>query len=168
MVPTYSSRYSALLVTAVDSADSLVGLLALARERTTGRVVVAGAHQAEYQVWLADGIGRETFVEHALIELGRTLEVDSLSFSYLPPHVPIDWLSTGPTRWRHEMDVRPRPIIRVDDATTVSAYLQQKQRGSTKNYRNRLSRLGDLRFERVRSSADLALILSTTSLRFTT
>ena len=57
------------------------------------------------------------------------------------------------------MDVRPRPIIRVDDATTVSGYLQQKQRGSTKNYRNRLSRLGDLRFERVRSSADLALII---------
>src|SRR5690349_14376969 len=58
----YATRYDPLLIIQKDQAG-LAGLLPLAIEKPSGSIVHVGAHQAEYQVWLATEENANRFIE---------------------------------------------------------------------------------------------------------
>ena len=155
----YKDRYSPLVVSEFSPSRQLIGLLSLATENSSGRVVVAGGHQAEYKAWLALPSNGSSFMEAALAQLACETDISTLSLRYLPPGTPIDWIirSQGPRTC--ELHPHPRPIIPIGSGTDLAAYLQEKKSGkSVRNCWNRLKRLGSLRLEQIREAGQLALV----------
>jgi CelD/BcsL family acetyltransferase involved in cellulose biosynthesis/ribosomal protein S18 acetylase RimI-like enzyme len=156
----YKEMYSPLVVSEVSAAGDLIGLLSLATENGSGRVIVAGGHQAEYKAWLALPANGGSFIEAALKLSAREMNISVLSFGYLPPGTPTDWTkgASGPSLIS-DLTLHPRPIIPLNVEAEVAGYLQKKKSGkSTRNSWNRLKRIGNLRLERLREAAQLAPI----------
>jgi CelD/BcsL family acetyltransferase involved in cellulose biosynthesis/RimJ/RimL family protein N-acetyltransferase len=153
----YKERYEPLIVYATDEAKGLNGLITMATEIPSGRVVVAGAHHSEYQGWIARDTERDSFMESALALIARETGTSFLSVKYVPAGTPIDWAtSPGGGPWRCAWKQYARPIIRLEDASQVAEYIQRKKsRRSTKNYWNRLKRIGELRLEQIRDTQQL-------------
>ncbi|MGA2369829.1 MAG: GNAT family N-acetyltransferase [Candidatus Korobacteraceae bacterium] len=120
----YEEVYRPLILVRYAVSGEMDGLMALATERASGKLTFAGAHQAEYNVWLALP-GEQTFIGEALERL-RQLGFSSLTFSYLPPGTPLEWLQTG---WAHRSTIRvaPKPLLTVDNAESVRDSLNKKK-----------------------------------------
>ncbi len=145
----YGELYRPLILVRYSSGEEMDGLIALAVERTTGKLTTAGSHQAEYQVWLALP-GQQTFVVECLEKL-RQLGFSSLSFTYLPPGTPLDWLKNG---WSDASTLRAvqRPLLTVDNIEAVRESLAKKKN------RRRLEKLqenGPLSFLELRTPQEL-------------
>jgi CelD/BcsL family acetyltransferase involved in cellulose biosynthesis len=156
----YKDQYAPLAVCEFSPTGDLIGLLSLATENNSGRVTLAGDQQAEYKAWLAVPSNGDTFIEQALKALGSETDIGVLSFKYLPPGTPTDWIARSRGMpWTCDLEQHPRPIIRVDDGTQVADYLRGKMsRKSTRNNWNRLKRLGNLRLEQLREERQLAAV----------
>jgi CelD/BcsL family acetyltransferase involved in cellulose biosynthesis/RimJ/RimL family protein N-acetyltransferase len=134
----------------------LQALLTLAVSRDSGRLVVAGAHQAEYHSWLALQSLGASFIEEALDELRGIFPDQVVTFRYLPPLTPREWLS--PTRrWAKRCILEPysRPLLDVREESRVKASLHKT---SNKSRLNRLKRLGSVSCERISDKEELAAI----------
>ena len=85
----YKERYSPLILVRYATGGQMDGLLLLAVERATGRLTFAGAHQSEYNVWLALP-GDRTFISEALHSIGEAwilVHIVHLSASWDPAGV---------------------------------------------------------------------------------
>jgi len=153
----YTDHYSPFIVSEYSPAGDLIGLISLATDKTSGQLTVAGARQAEYKTWLALPSNGNSFVEAALAELASKTEVSFLSFRYLPPGTPTDWIAQfGKRSGRCELQQHQRPIIPVGDTTGLTEYLQKKKSGkSVRNSFNRLKRIGTLTLEEIRDQDQL-------------
>ncbi len=120
----YQQRYSPLILVRYTAGGRMDGLLLLAVESATGRLTFAGAHQSEYNVWLALP-GDQTFVSEALQGLGK-LGFSSVSFTYLPPGTPLDWLESG---WKERSNLRVvrRPLLTVSSPDAMTESLTKKK-----------------------------------------
>jgi CelD/BcsL family acetyltransferase involved in cellulose biosynthesis/RimJ/RimL family protein N-acetyltransferase len=157
---SYKDRYTPLIVSEFSASGELTGLISLATETSSGRVTVAGDRQAEYKTWLALPSNGSSFIEAALAQLQSETQISALSFRYLPPGTPIDWISkTGKKTWTYELEQHPRPIIPVGDVPALTEYLKKKKSGkSVRNSWNRLKRLGDLQLQQIQNEDQLAPI----------
>jgi CelD/BcsL family acetyltransferase involved in cellulose biosynthesis/RimJ/RimL family protein N-acetyltransferase len=157
---SYEHRYSPVVAVEFSPAGDLVGLIPLAMESDSGKLTLAGAHQAEYKAWLAPPSNGESFMERALTKLARETDISALFFQYLPPGTPTDWIKRSRGMpWTCELEAHPRPIIPVGDAAAVTDYLRKKMsRKSTRNYWNRLKKPGNLRLEQIREPDQLTPI----------
>lgn len=145
----YKDVYRPLVLARFGAGGEMDGLMALAVERAGGKLTLAGAHQAEYQVWLALP-SEQSFILECLDKL-RQLGFASLSFTYLPPGTPLDWLKNG---WSHTSTLRavPRPLLTVDNIDAVRESLVKKKN------RRRLEKLqesGPLSFLELRTEQEL-------------
>ncbi len=122
--PCYEELYRPLVLVRFAPDGEMDGLMALAVERTSGKLTFAGAHQAEYQVWLALP-GEQSFIAQALQRL-RQLGFGSLTFTYLPPGVPLEWLKDGWSR-KSAIRVEPKPLLAVDNADPIREALREKR-----------------------------------------
>jgi len=122
----YAELYQPLVLVRYATSGEMDGLMALAVERASGKLTFPGAHQAEYHVWLALP-GEQTFIDEALVRL-RELGFASLSFSYLPPQTPLQWLNKG---WARRSIIRalPRPLLMLDGdhGDPLGDWLSRKQ-----------------------------------------
>jgi len=120
----YEEVYRPLILVRYAVSGEMDGLMALATERASGKLTFAGAHQAEYNVWLALP-GEQTFIVEALERL-RELGFPSLTFTYLPPGTPLEWLQAG---WMRRSTLRtvPKPLLTVDNADPVRNSLNKKK-----------------------------------------
>ena len=120
----YEEVYRPLILVRYAVSGEMDGLLALATECATGKLTFAGAHQAEYNVWLALP-GAQTFIVEALERL-QQLGFPSLSFTYLPPGTPLEWLQAG---WNRRSTIRtvPRPLLTVDNIDAVRDSFNKKK-----------------------------------------
>jgi CelD/BcsL family acetyltransferase involved in cellulose biosynthesis len=120
----YRDRYSPLVLVRYVTAGQMNGLLLLAVERATGRLTFAGAHQSEYNVWLALP-GDRAFISEALHRIGK-LGFSSISFTYLPPGTPLDWLEP---EWKTRATVRVvrRPLLTVSNPDAMTESLTKKK-----------------------------------------
>ena len=120
----YAEAYRPLVLARFGAGGEMDGLMALAVERASGKLTLAGAHQAEYQVWLALP-GAQTFIVECLERL-RQLGFPSLSFTYLPPGTPLDWRTNA---WIDASTLRAvqRPLLTVDDIEAVRESLAKKK-----------------------------------------
>ncbi len=120
----YQEVYRPLILVRYAVSGQMDGLLALATERASGKLTFAGAHQAEYNVWLALP-GEQTFIAEALDRLHQS-GFSSLSFTYLPPGTPLEWLQAG---WNRRSTLRTvqRPLLTVDNIEAVRDSLSKKK-----------------------------------------
>jgi len=120
----YEEVYRPLILVRYAVSGEMDGLLALATERDRGKLTFVGAHQAEYNVWLALP-GEQTFIVEALGRL-QQLGFSSLSFTYLPPGTPLEWLQSG---WMRRSTIRAvqRPLLTVDNIEAVRDSLNKKK-----------------------------------------
>lgn len=142
----YGARYAPVVVALRGSDGSLVGLLVLASSLVENRLVVAGAHQAEYQGWLAMPEFRRAFIVQALKALDEVLPDRDLGFKYLPPGLRVDdLLEFPPFRSRASLVAHSRPLLQLDEGEAEHS-LRKK---SNKSRWARLQRLGSLGFGRI-------------------
>ena len=121
---SYGEVYRPLVLVRYSPGGEMDGLIALAVERATGRLTFAGAHQSEYNVWLATP-GEQTFIVECLARL-QQLGFASLTFTYLPPESPLEWLNSG---WGDRSALRAvqRPLLTVDNIDAVRESIGKKK-----------------------------------------
>ncbi|MFV0389419.1 MAG: GNAT family N-acetyltransferase [Pyrinomonadaceae bacterium] len=140
-VDNYSDQFELILVSERDKSENLIGLLPLARERATGRLIVAGDHHAEYKTWLATPENGNAFPEKAFRLLARKFPKADLDFTFLAPGTPLEWLKNG---WKHRSRLQsvPRSMVSLGEENTSDASL--RKRGNKTRIRQ-LERMGELK-----------------------
>lgn len=142
----YRSRYSPVIISLRKKDHRLHGLLVLAMCLERRRLVVAGVHHAEYQVWLATTDCHADFIARALTALDEAFLSCNLVFKYLPNEVPVQkLLESGATTKRVELKIHQRPLMRINNEDLEGSFSKK----SNKSRFNRLKRLGELKFERI-------------------
>lgn len=151
----YRARFAPVVVTLRRPEGGLSGLLVLATSLEREALVVAGAHQAEYQAWLARPESQHDFVIRAISALDEVLPGRDLAFKYLPRGLPVrELLEVAPFRDRAALETHARPLMRLDE-TEVRESLRKK---SNKSRIARLQRLGPLAFTRLTDPKDFAAV----------
>lgn len=150
----YQSVYEPLLVTGGE--EELLGLLPLAVSRSQGTLTYAGTHHAEYQVWLSEPAQGNEFILGALRALAVEYPNDSLRFLFVPPGVPLGWLESPDWKRRHLIRPHPRPLLDLTVSDGPEASLRKK---GNKSRIKRLQKISPLRFERLRTRAELECVL---------
>ncbi|MGI8470495.1 MAG: GNAT family N-acetyltransferase [Pyrinomonadaceae bacterium] len=136
------------MVAVHNAENELVGLLALAVETNTKRLVVAGDSLCEYGTWLAaDNDSGNQFIVAALDALEKKFPNAALRFLYLAAGTPLDWLDEN-KRWFDKCDLKKesRPLLRFDDDAELQASLKKKH---SRSRLNQIKKRGAIELERV-------------------
>lgn len=149
---TYQSRFSPILVVGKNGDRELTGLFALATDKESGKLVVAGANNSEYHAWLADPQDGNTFIESTLQSLREKFPNKSLLLLFVLPNVPLEWLKPG-NPWAGQCSLRPHPrgLMAIGDGSSFKDTLRKKKQ----NKINRLKRLGNLHLDQIRDPQEL-------------
>lgn len=150
----YQDVYAPLLLIQKDEHQAVTGLIALARHRRDGTLVIAGAEQAEYKCWLAKEDDNGRFILLAAKFLSKRFPKASLRFNFLPAGTPFTALMADRS-WAKRTFLRkiPQPLIDIGDGEEARKSLHKK---SNRSRVNRLRKQGDLRLEIIDSAVDLA------------
>lgn len=135
----YADRWEPVLVLGRGAAGDLQALWPLALDGS--RLVHAGAHQAEYQGWLATPAVSDGFVREAWSQLNSGLGVTELRARYMVSGDMARQLAAA-TQGRAIMTSHPRPVLRLN-AEEIRASAAKK---GNKSRFNRLARLGAVEF----------------------
>ncbi|MGV3503516.1 MAG: GNAT family N-acetyltransferase [Adhaeribacter sp.] len=140
----YQHTYPPVLVRLI-SAGRLEGLLTLAQEKP-GRLVGAGAEQAEYQVWLCKKEDQGDFIRKALFKLRRLFPYKEIKLKYIPGKVPVNWVEES-LFWKTHCFLRKHkhPLLQVEE----EALNKELQKKNKREKMNRLKRMGELTFEKI-------------------
>jgi len=151
----YAPIYEPWIVCGHDGRGRLAGLFLLALRRSPRELVHAGAHQAEYHVWIATPDHADNFAEQALDHLAEMLPSASLRLLFLPGGAPLAWVDAG-RRWARRSSLRyfKRPLMRVGEGSQVEKSLRKK---SNKSRLNRLEHIAPLRLEVLRTRREMEL-----------
>ncbi|MGV3639481.1 MAG: GNAT family N-acetyltransferase [Adhaeribacter sp.] len=127
------------------SAGRLEGLLTLAQEKS-GRLVGAGAEQAEYQVWLSRNADQGSFIQNALVQMRQDFPGKEIKLKYIPGKTPMNWVKAQAI-WRSRCFIRKHkhPLLEIKEEE-ITRELQKKNR---REKMNRLKRMGELAFEKI-------------------
>ncbi|MCS3795147.1 GNAT family N-acetyltransferase [Niastella sp. OAS944] len=114
------------------------------KHKNSNRITGAGHYDAEYQTWLAIPVYGELFIREALGKLIKQFPGNPISFRYLPPQTPLNWVKDN-NKWRSYsiVQLHSRPLIKLSEPDHAKL-LESKQ---FKNKLNRLKRLGEVRLE---------------------
>jgi CelD/BcsL family acetyltransferase involved in cellulose biosynthesis len=144
----YGERYDPLVVTGASSERNLIGFWALAVDRVAGQLMPCGWPNAEYYCWLADRDHSNEFITRALSQLWRQFPKGKLALLFLPPGMPLDWVSA---RHKALKRVVPRPIRDLSQDTSAASLRKKSNRSRLR----RLERLGPVEFRQIQSRAEL-------------
>jgi CelD/BcsL family acetyltransferase involved in cellulose biosynthesis len=151
----YRSQFDPLLIFS-RTATGLAGLLPLAVDRESRCLTVAGAHQMDYQGWLAAPEYHKSFITSAFDALHKMHPGKSLTFRYLPPGMPVECLALNRSVIsRCLLDSGIRPMMRFS-GNSASSSLRKK---SNKSKLNRLARLGELELIQLDDPEDVDRLL---------
>ncbi|MBO9203070.1 MULTISPECIES: GNAT family N-acetyltransferase [Niastella] len=108
------------------------------------RITGVGHYDAEYQTWLAVPAHGESFIRQALDKLIKQFPGNPISFRYLPPGTPLNWIKED-KKWRSYSTAQShtRPLIKLSEPDHAKL-LESRQ---FKNKLNRLKRLGEVQLE---------------------
>lgn len=137
-------------------ARSSAGVWLLARERASGALVHAGAHQAEYHAWLAEPGRDAEFVEEAWRALAHEVSFEMLRMRYLPHAGLLSALCAAPmVRTRLRSRAAQRPLALVERASIDASFAKK----SNKSRFSRLRKLGALTFRRITQPDEIDAVL---------
>lgn len=152
----YRSQFQPVLITETLADGSLSGLLTLATTPDAQQLMFAGAGQAEYHTWLATSDRGDTFIAAAMDLLRTRFAGLTLTFEYLPPLAPKQWLEPG-RHWasRSRLVMWTRPLMKLGDGENLRKSLKKS---ANKSRLNRLKKLGDVQFEQLHGVAELTAV----------
>ena len=155
----YDERYDPIILYCRRVGGSLGGLLVLARDRETGAVVNAGTMHAEYHSWLATRENLATFPVAALEALRGWVHSGSLTFLFLSPGTPLDWVMEAEAKGlRMSIRWHDRGLVQLGPGSDVLASLRKS---SNKSRIARLRRIGPVTFEQVHTADEFRTIIDT-------
>jgi CelD/BcsL family acetyltransferase involved in cellulose biosynthesis/GNAT superfamily N-acetyltransferase len=143
---SYGSQFEPVLILSRAEDARLNGLLALAVSPKDGKLVVAGAAQAEYQVWVCLPDLGEAFAWQTIQSLQREFPRAALTFRYLPPESPTGWLAAPEAKQVCKLESHRRPLLRFGDGEEIVKSLKKRH---NKTRLNRLRRIGNVEFKRI-------------------
>ncbi len=150
---TYAAQAEPLIISARNSAGELEAVWPLAwnaRFDAGRRLVAAGGHQAEYQAYLAIPQLAETFPIEALAALWKILPHEALHLRYLPPQMPLGWVSKLADHCL--LETCPRPLLHFGDGSEIE---QSLKKSGNKSRLRQLKKFGPLHFRQARSAAEI-------------
>jgi len=155
----YGANWQPVIALTREPDGSLTGLWLLAHHVGRGTLAHAGAHQAEYQTWLAVPGADAAFLHTAWGAIRHRFPSASLTLRYLPAADLGATLMRALQPYGSIVTVRThlRPLLRLT-ADEVRASFAKK---SNKSRFNRLKRLGALDFRRVVDGPDLDRVFDT-------
>lgn len=147
---TYRLQWKPILVKYQDDDGHLKGLWLLAYSKEKKLLVHAGAHQAEYQVWLAQKDEEVNFITNAWNLLKRNVKFEELHFKYIPCSTLCSILKhiKGSSNCVIEKKYS-RPVQELNDASLKSLFSKRN-----KQRMKHLSALGNLEFRRITCSEE--------------
>ena len=149
VAPWYEFYYTLFLPVVIFSEDddqSLNGLLTLALNQKENKLTGAGERQAEYHGWIESSNTKNDFIWPAIEKIRARFSGVDLSFKYLPPGIPLNWISDkGNNGKLCSLRTHSRPVMQIDEAAMDR---QRTKKNNRQNY-NRLKKLGDVQFEKV-------------------
>lgn len=153
---TYCSSWEPAIIVSRNSSGIFVALWFLAYSQTTKQLVNAGAHQSEYQVWLALSGEEEQFIKDSWNIIKTHFNFNKLQFRYLPKTNNCDF-SDYFSNMKNHMYIRKmsRPLLNI----TESVVKEMCSKSSNKSKINRLKKLGELEFRRINNRFELELVL---------
>ncbi len=138
----YATRYQPLLVVGTEKASGqLRGVIALAVSRKTGKVVAAGAQQAEYQTWISSVEDADAFMIAAVRLLRPMLGRNGLRLRYIPPEAPSAWQADPTVAGVILRQTHRRPLMAFGDGVKVE---QSLKKSGNKSRIRRLKNVGEL------------------------
>ena len=149
---TYRTQYDPVLLVGTDEVGNLRGLLPLGLSRDGKSLVFAGAHQAEYQVWIGTEADNGAFFVDALRELALEYPRHRLRFRFVPENAPL-----GPLYASRDVQARVQiathfcPLAKCGTAAVAQSF----RKSGNKSRINRLKRIADLEFVRLPDCAAL-------------
>lgn len=152
----YADRYDPVLVLFRSENGRLDGLLALARVARGTGLVAAGAHQAEYQVWLSSVEQGDVFPLGAFELLRRRFPSSRLKLSYLPPAAPLGWREVGSPRRLTVVKACRRPLLNLESVGAAESALRKP---GNKSRLRQLKKLGPVEFARVTDASEYTRVL---------
>lgn len=164
--PLYGAEYVPVVTVAYEPDGRLAGLLVLAATKDRRRLHVAGAHQCEYQTWLALPDCGNAFIASALDSLRATFPAARLSFTYLAPGTPTAWCEAKgagavaqghAARWASHVVVEP--IARALRDLTGDANDASMRKKGNKSRLRQLARQGEVSFDHVTDPAEFRALL---------
>jgi CelD/BcsL family acetyltransferase involved in cellulose biosynthesis len=152
---TYRDRFTAVIVIGLNEEAEIAGLFTLAIEKESGRLVVAGTNNAEYDNWLAYPEDGDIFIESALQKLSEEFPDKTLLLLFVHPNVPLEWIKPG-NRWANQCSLRPhsRGLVTIGDGSSFRDTLRKKKQ----NKINRLKRLGNLHLDQLNNADELEAV----------
>ena len=153
---TYANEFAPLIARGVAADGALVGVLTLAIDAGGGAVHAAGADRAEYQAWVARETDGPVFIAAALRRVLREHGGRPLVFHHLPAGTPTGWISED-LFWKRRCRLErvAAPVMDLCEDAGISASRRRK----TQRTLARLQRSGDVRFEQLRTSDELAAVI---------
>lgn len=148
----YREHFQPVLVYKLVADNILNGLLTLAISADLKQLIVAGTPQSEYHTWLGRAKDDDTFIKSAIEVLSDQFAGLTLTFQYLPPLAPKNWLNQDSNSI---LTTRKRPLMKLGDGENIRKSLKKS---ANKSRLNRLKRLGDIQFDRLSAEAELATI----------
>jgi CelD/BcsL family acetyltransferase involved in cellulose biosynthesis/GNAT superfamily N-acetyltransferase len=148
----YRNQWEPLFALSRDASGRLNGILPLAVSPDARQLVLAGAHQAEYQTWVARPEVGEPFIAHAIQSLRRAVPKAALRFHYLPPGSPLDWLKEPHAKRACLLRTHRRPRMEFGDGAGLLASLAKR---SNKSRLKRFAKVGPVEFKQLTDPAQL-------------
>jgi CelD/BcsL family acetyltransferase involved in cellulose biosynthesis len=152
----YRERYEPVLALEFDAENKLRGLLPLAVELKSGKLVVGGDNLCEYGTWLAFPDNGDSFMPGALDAIEAEFPNAVLEFLYLAAGTPLQWLNES-SRWKARSTSKPvrRPLQRLGDGAELRAGLEKKK---TRTRLKQLERNGAIEFTQLTDPDELEAV----------
>lgn len=142
----YQAAFLPVMVVMENEDHSLAGLLTLAFDKKTRRLVGAGERQAEYHGWLAKPDAGNGFIRHAMQKVRDHFPDADLCLKYLPPGIPLRWIADDGGQARSlSLRSHARPTMAIEEA----AMDRQRRSKNNRQNLNRLKKLGDVQFRKI-------------------
>ncbi len=154
----YRRRFEPILVLSRDGDGALQGLLALTLSARDGGLIVAGGRQAEYQTWISPPDLGGAFAAQAVRALRRSFPRAVLTFQYLPPGAPTDWLDAADMRRMYRLASHRRPLVRLQRGEEIESVLKNKR---TRYRLKQLEKAGPLEFKHITDASEFAELFDT-------
>jgi CelD/BcsL family acetyltransferase involved in cellulose biosynthesis len=148
------------IVAKTEDAGKLTGLLTLAEDKN-GLISGAGANQAEYQVWLTADAKDETFIKSALLEVHRHFPRKKIRLQYIPAGISLGWTREPIFHRCCFIKTSADPLMTIREPERTNELRKKNRREKI----NRLSRLGELKFERIRDYETFAAVFDELALQ---
>jgi CelD/BcsL family acetyltransferase involved in cellulose biosynthesis len=152
---SYLSQFKPIIVTEYSAENKLVGLLPLAVEIDTARLVKAGDNLCEYGTWLATADNGNQFITKALDALISEFPNSVLQFLFLAANTPLDWLTENNLNIKCTLRKVSRPLLVLEDGTQPQALLDKKK---TRTRLKQMGRAGMIEFTQLTDSDEFKAV----------